>query len=136
VKLARYALGEVNGAIQQSKVQRDVIILSTRYTRERKNGGHTEVTIIAAVDRKPARLEPMTTMVELSAWAIDVEPSRTGLASTGRSPRDLPTLSTTSPTTVSSSQQQPYRITRDDTEHWNKLEDVLNTLIDVSTRKP
>lgn len=136
VKLARLALAEVNGAIQPPRVQRDVVILSTRVTRERKNGGHTEVTYIAAVDRKPARLDPMTTMVELSAWAIDVEPTRTGLTAPGRNPRDLPTLSTTSPTTVASAQQQPYRITRSDTEHWTKLEDVLNALIDVSTKKP
>lgn len=136
MKLARYALGEVGGAIQQARVQRDVVVIATRYTRERKNGGHTEVTIFAAVDRKPARLEPIATMVELSAWAIDVLPTRTGLSAPGRNPRDLPTLTTTSPMTVSSSQEQPYRITRGDTLHWNKLEDVLNSLIDISTKKP
>jgi hypothetical protein len=136
VKLARFALGEVKGAIQPAKVQREVIILSTQYTRERKNGGHTQITIIAAVDRKPSRLEPVATMVELSAWGIDVEPTSTRLVGTSNpSARDLPTLTTTSPRTMSSSQQQPYRITRSDSPHWTALEDVLNALIDISTKK-
>ena len=135
LKLVRFALGEVNGAIQPARVQRDVIVISTQYTRQRHNGGHTQVTIFAAVDRKPARLEPLTTMVELSAWGMDEQPSVTSLAGP-RGGRDLPTVTTTSPMSVTSSQQQPYRITRRDSLHWNQLEEVLNALIDVSTKKP
>lgn len=135
MKLARLALLEANGAIQPARLQRDIIVVSTQYTRERRNGGHTQITIIAAVERKPARLEPLTTMVELSAWAMDVQPGTTSLAGP-RGGRDLPTLTTTpSPMSVTSAQQQPYRITRSDTEHWNVLEEVLNALVDISTKR-
>lgn len=134
VKLVRFALGEVNGAIQPARIQRDVIVISTQYTRQRHNGGHTQITIFGAIDRKPARLDPLTTMVELSAWGMDEQPSSTRMAMVPGS--RLPTLQTTSPTTVASAQYQPYRITRGDTLYWSQLEDVLNALIDLSTKKP
>ena len=120
--------------MQQPRIQRELLIISTQYTRERKNGGHTQVTLIAAIDRKPARVDPVTTMVELSAWAIDIEPEVTQLVGP-RTGRDLPTLTTTSPLTMGTAQRQPYRVTRKENPlEWGQLEEVLNAFIDLTSK--
>ena len=131
VKLARYALGAIRGAIQPQQIQREVLLVSTQYTRQQRNMRYVQITIIAAIDRKMTEGAVPATMVELSAWAIDLPPQETALAG----PRgSLPTLTTTTPYTVSSSQLQPYRITRKDAEDWASLEEVLNSLMDLTAK--
>lgn len=130
-RLARYALGAVKGAIQPHRIQREVLLVSTQYTRQQRNTRYVQITIIAAVDRKMTEGPVPATMVELSAWAIDLPPQETALAGSRGS---LPTLTTSTPYTMSSSQLQPYRITRKDVEDWAALEEVLNSLIDLTSR--
>lgn len=128
VKLAQFALASIRGQPQTPRIQGPLVIVGSRYHRDRRNGGHTEITMIVAIDRTA---RDSITQLELSAWALEVQPERTALAPT---PRGLPTLTTTSPMTVSSSQQQPYPVTREDKEHWRALMDVLEALIEQGVR--
>jgi hypothetical protein len=127
VKLAQFAVGTIKGQPQTPRIQGPLVIVGSRYDRDRRNGGHIEVTMMVAIDRT---VRDSITRIELSAWAVEVQPERTALGGTGR----LPTMTTTSPTTVASIQQQPYRVTRDDTEHWRSVMVVLEALIQEGAR--
>lgn len=129
VKLAQFALASIKGTPETPRVQGPLIVVGTRYSRDRPNGGHIEVTVITAIDRT---VRDSITRIEVSAWAMDVEPTRTALAGP-RTGRDLPTLTTTSPTTISSSQQQPYRVTRDH-DHWPSVMEVVEAFVDKGAR--
>ena len=136
VRLAKFALGSVRGAVQPPQVQRDFILVSTEYSQNRPNGGHTQVTIIAAVHRKMTATTPAYTRVDLSAWGLDVEPTATRLAARpgARDNRDLPTLRTTSPAAMASSQRQPYRLTKSDSA-WIAVEEILDAFIEFGNAR-
>lgn len=124
----RFALGSTKGALQQPTVQGDAILLSARTSRERMNGGHREVSYLAAISRV---MRDSTTSIEISAWGLDIEPERVGLTATGRGTRDLPTITSSSPTTVSGSQRQPFRITVSDKIEWALLEEIVAAMLDT-----
>ena len=129
VKLAQFALTSIKGTPETPRVQGPLVIVGTRYSGDRPNGGHIEVTVITAIDRT---VRDSVTRIEVSAWAVDVEPDRTALAGP-RGGRDLPTLTTTSPTTVSFAQRQPYRVTPDH-EHWRSVVDVVEAFAEQGAR--
>ena len=130
LKQVRFALGVTKGALQPPRVQGPAILLSARTSRERPNGGHREVSYLAAVSRA---MTDSVTLVELSAWGIDVQPERTALMAPAGPPsaRTLPTITTTSPTTMSAIQQQPFRVTTDDKPEWAILEEILAAMLDT-----
>ena len=134
VKLARFAMGAVKGELQPSRFQRNQTLVMTQYTRRLHSGAQTRISLIAAIARKPTTTEPMTTSIELTAWAMDVQPdmNRLTMSGTGRSTTvgSTPTLRATS-----SAELQPYRLTRKNVEDWAALEEVMYALLDL-TAKP
>jgi hypothetical protein len=134
LKLARFALGTVNGMLQPRRVQRDHIVVSTRYLRTLHSGAQTEVSLIVAIERKRKGPDTSGTMLELSAWAIDVQPDHGVLAMTG-SGRGTRVSSAPMRQAVSSAQLQPYRLTRKDVADWRALEEVLYAILDHTAKK-
>lgn len=71
IALAVVAVGEVGGTLQAVQWHPTTAVLSTRYTRNRRGAGMSEVAIVATVARSvPDTLMPLT-LVELRAWAMD-----------------------------------------------------------------
>src|SRR5688500_10494262 len=70
VNLARFALQAIDGSLQMPRVRPRTTSVSTHYTTPRRGGGHTQVAIIAAVNRSAS--DSSRTIVELSAWLLDV----------------------------------------------------------------
>lgn len=126
VKLAQFALASLKALPEQPRIQGPLVIVGSRYSRDRRNGGIKEVTVIVAVDRT---VRDSMTRLEVSAWAIEMQPERTAMGGGGR----LPTLTTTSPTTMSSSQREPYRVSRDD-EDWKSVMEVVEAFVDQGAR--
>ena len=71
MSLTKRALGEIGGTLQAVEWHPGAAVLSTRYTRNRRGVGMSEVAIVATVARTvPDSLMPLT-LVELRAWAMD-----------------------------------------------------------------
>lgn len=130
VKLTRFALSTINGSIAQERTNRDRVLVSTQYTREGATF-HRQITIVAAVQRRPVGAQSDTTVVELSAWAVDqVEAVRTRTLSG----RPIPRLSSNAPI-GSSPQDRPYLVTETRSpEDWRTMQDVLRALVAVAPR--
>ena len=130
LKLARLAIGVVNGS-HLEKPERDKVLISTRYERERDKG-ITQVTIFASVIRKPSAADSGATIVELQAWAVDlIDEVRTKTLS-GRS---IPRLQSNAPI-GESAQHVPYLVTPSKMPlDWPRLEEVLAAFVAL-TRKP
>lgn len=131
VKLARFALSTINGSINQERTDKQRILVTTQYTREGATF-HTQVTIVAAVQKRQVGASSDTTVVELTAWALDhADAVRTKTLSG----RPIPRLSSNAP--IGSSQQdRPYLVTQSRLpEEWRKMEEVLVALVAIS-RKP
>ena len=126
IKLAQFALAAVKGLPESPRIQGPLVIVGSRYSRDRMDGGIKEVTVIVAIDRT---VRDSMTRIEVSAWALDMRPERTVMGGGGR----LPTLTTTSPTTVSSTQREPYRVSRDD-EDWRSVMEVVEAFVDQGAR--
>ena len=124
VKLAQFALGSIRGTPETPRIQGPLIVVGTRYSRDRPNGGQIEVTVITAIDRT---VRDSITRIEVSAWAVDIAPDRTAMGSTDS--RGLRPLSTS----VSSAQRQPYRVTRDH-DHWPSVMEVVEAFVDRGAR--
>jgi hypothetical protein len=71
IVLAKFALGEVDGTLQAIQWMPNAAVLSTRYTRNRRGVGMSEIAIIAAVGRQVADTARPLTVVEVRAWAMD-----------------------------------------------------------------
>lgn len=69
--LARFAMGEVDGTLQAIQWRPSAAVISTRYTRNRRGVGMTEIAIVAAVGRMVADTSRPLTLVEVRAWAMD-----------------------------------------------------------------
>lgn len=129
LKLARLAIGIINGS-HIEKPQRDKILISTKYERERDKG-ITQITIFASVYRKPSEVDSGATIVELQAWAVDlVDEVRTKTLSG----RPIPRLQSNAPI-GESTQHVPYLVTRSKTPlDWPRLEEVLAALVALSPK--
>ena len=130
VKLARFALSTINGSINQERSNRDRVLVSAQYTREGSTF-HRQVTIIAAVQKRPVGANSDTTVVELTAWAVDqVEAVRTKTLSG----RPIGKLQTNAPI-GSSPQDRAYLVTPSKSpEDWQTMQDVLGALVALSPR--
>ena len=130
LKLARLAIGVVNGS-HLEKPERDKVLISTRYERERDKG-ITQVTIFASVIKKPSPADSGATIVELQAWAVDlIDEVRTKTLSG----RNIPRLQSNAPI-GESAQHVPYLVTPSKMPlDWPRLEEVLAALVAL-TRKP
>ncbi len=131
LKLARLAIGVVNGS-HQEKPERDKVLISTRYERERDKG-ITQVTIFASVHRKPSAADSGATIVELQAWAVDLLDEVRTKTLSGRS---IPRLQTNAPI-GESAQHVPYLVTPSKMPlDWPRLEEVLAALVTISPKRP
>lgn len=129
MKLARFALSTINGSIKETPSSRRVLV-STEYTREGATF-HRQITIVAAVQRAPVGAQRDTTVVELSAWAVDqVEAKRTKTLSG----RPIPRLESNAPI-GSVAQDRPYLITESKApDDWRTMQDVLSALVALAPR--
>lgn len=131
IKIARYALGTINGAIREIP-NKERVLVSTQYTREGASF-HRNITIVASVHRKPVGAQADTTVLELSAWAVDqVEAVRTKTLSG----RPIPRLQSNAPI-GSVAQDRPYLITATKApDDWRTMQDVLGAIVALSRPKP
>lgn len=118
LKLAKFALGAIDGLQQLPQIRPKMTIVSTHYVRNRRGGGQTEVAVMVAVDRLPVDTVPVRTVVELRAWALDMAQQQT--AGQRRSGFPSTALSTNAPAL-----RRPRGITPADTLDWQSLTFVL-----------
>jgi hypothetical protein len=124
VKLAKYAMGAIDGTISLPRVRPKLTTVSTHYVRNRRGGGHTEVAVMAAISTEP---RDSVTLVELSAWALDMQQEQTYAQRRSRTPatplsQNAPALKT------------PRAITVADTSDWRALSDVLDAFVQGGAR--
>ncbi len=118
LKLAKFALGAVDGTVQLPQVRPEMTSVSTHYTRSRRGGGQTQVAIMVAIARRVADTLAPVTQLEVSAWALDMAqqpPSgqrRGGFSGTALS-NNAPAL------------RRPRAITPQDTVDFRALEHVV-----------
>lgn len=112
--LARFALGEVDGTLQAIQWRPNAAVLSTRFTRNHRGVGMSEIAIIAAVGRQVADTSRPLTLVEVRAWAMDSLAQR----------RQLGAAITTTGTVT----HRPRPITLADSTDWASVELVLAAL--------
>lgn len=130
LRLARVAIGIVNGS-HEERPQRDRVLISTRYERERDKG-ITQVAIFATVHRKSSAADSGATIVELQAWAVDLlDQVRTRTLSGRR----IPSLQSNAPI-GESAQHEPYLVTPSRTPlDWPRLEEVLHALVAIMPKR-
>src|SRR6185503_12597386 len=96
-------------------------VLSSRYTRNHRGVGMSEIAVVATVQRNvPDSLMPMT-LVELRAWAMDSMAVRRTIGANIESP--------------STRVHRPRPITFDDTEDWEPVEIVMRLLAQHGARR-
>jgi hypothetical protein len=121
VKLARFAMGIVDGVDELPQTRKEGVVVARRYTQSRRGGGHTDVAIIAIVQR-PERVATETTFVQLSAWALE---TRADLPMLAPRRRASPASAAADRPQVAMRPNQPRRITPSDTVNWAMLQLVL-----------
>jgi hypothetical protein len=112
--LAKFAMGEVDGTLQAIQWRPNAALVSTRYTRNRRGVGMSEIAIVAAVGRQVADASRPLTLVEVRAWAMDSLAQR----------RQLGAPITTTGTVT----HRPRPITLADSTDWIMVEYVLEAL--------
>ena len=125
VNLARFALQAIDGSLQMPRVRPRTTSVSIHYTTPRRGGGHTQVAIIAAVNRSTA--DSSRTIVELSAWLLDVAHQLTPAQRRAGIP-------TTAITTNAPVLNRPRLVTPADTAHYKSLEYVLESFVQHGAR--
>jgi hypothetical protein len=112
--LTKRALGEIGGTLQAVQWNPTNVVLSTRYTRNRRGAGMSEIAVVATVARSVADALMPLTLVELRAWAMDSMAVR----------RTLGAAIESSDTRV----HRPRPITREDVDDWESVEVVMRLL--------
>jgi len=128
VKLAKSALGSIDGTVQLPQIRPKLTTVSTHYTRNRRGGGQTEVAVMVAIDRTPMDTAAHLTVVELRAWALDMAQQQTAGQRRSGSPQTA--LSTNAPAL-----RRPRAITPVDTVDWQMLGYVLEALERLGARR-
>lgn len=119
--LTKRALGEIGGTLQAVQWHPGSAVLSTRYTRNRRGVGMSEVAIVATVARTVADSLMPLTLVELRAWAMDSMSVR----------RTLGDPIERSDTRV----HRPRPITFSDVDDWESVEVVMRLLSQHGARR-
>lgn len=125
VNLARFALQAIDGSLQMPRVRPRTTSVSLHYTTPRRGGGHTQVAIIAAVNRSAS--DSSHTIVELSAWLLEVAHQLTPAQRRAGIP-------TTAITTNAPALNRPRLVTPADTAHYKSLEFVLESFVQHGAR--
>lgn len=128
LKLAKYALAEIDGQVQLPQVRPKFVSVSTHYIRTRRGGGQTQVAIIAGLERQVADSSQPMTLVELRAWALDTQERVT--QSARRSGMPTTPLSLNAP-----AQKTPRAITAADVNDNGNLEIVYEAFVRLGARR-
>lgn len=128
LKLAKFALGTIDGSIGLPQIKPRITTVSTHYTRPRYGGGQREVAIIAAVDRVAESSVPPTTLVELAAFALDMAQAQTAAQRAARVPNTA--LSSNAPAL-----RRPVPVSQRDTVDWRSFEAVIEALVSVGGKR-
>jgi hypothetical protein len=128
LKLAKTAMTTIDGTLQLPTVRPTLTTVSTHYVRNRRGGGQTQVAVMAAIDRRVA--DPLTpiTVVQLSAWALDMPHQLTPAQRRAGIP--ITPITTNTPATP-----RPRAITMADTSDWRALEFVVEAFVKHGARR-
>jgi hypothetical protein len=118
VKLAKFALGAIDGTLQLPQIRSARTSLSTHYSRPRRGGGQTDVAVIAVINRSVHDTLAPVTAIEVGAWALDMAQQQS--SSQRRSGFPATALSTNAPAL-----RRPRAITVADTIDFRTLEYVI-----------
>jgi len=122
VKLAKVALGSIEGKVQLPRVRPQMTTVANHYLRDRDGGGQTQVAVIAAIDREVADTARPVTHVEVSVWVLEMPHQLT--AAQRRAGVPATPLTTNAPAI-----RHPRAMTAADTTYWKSLEYVVGTLV-------
>jgi hypothetical protein len=122
IAFTRNALAEAKGTVPSIQWNQDDALLATRYRKNSRGAGTSEITIAAAVSRRatpgpdPADARTgATTRVQLQAWAMDSIPQRAVIGGTGIS--------------TETSMRRPKPISRADSTDWAPVQRVLDAML-------
>ena len=121
LKLAKFALGSIDGTVQMPKTRPQMFTVANHYLRNRDGGGQTQVAVIAAVDRRVDPTKPVT-RVELSVWVLDIPHQLTPAQRRAGVP-------STPMTTNAPAIRHPRAMTPADTLYWRSLEYVAEAFV-------
>lgn len=121
VRLAKFAIAIVDGVDELPRARKEGIVIARRYTRPRKGGGQTDVAVIAIV-HQPSRDSTETTLIQLSAWALD---TRADLPQPQQRRVHPAAAVTAQRPPVAMRPNQPRRVTASDSTDWGMLQLVL-----------
>jgi hypothetical protein len=128
LKLAKLALGSIEGVVQLPKVRPQLVTVANHLLRNRDGGGQTQIAVIAALDRQVVDTARPVTMMELSVWVLDM-PHQLSPAQRRAGVPSTP-LTTNTPAF-----KQPRAMTPADTTYWRTLEDVVASMIQHGARR-
>lgn len=126
--LAKAALGSIEGVVQLPKVRPQLYTVANHVYRNREGGGQTQVSVIAAVDRRVRDATAPVTLIELSVWVLDMPHQLT--AAQRRAGVPATPLTTNAPAF-----RQPRAMTPRDTLHWRTLEYVVDALVSHGAKR-
>ena len=128
LKLAKFALGTIEGTVQMPKTRPQMFTVANHYLRNRDGGGQTQVAVIAALDRRVRDVLQPVTLVELSVWVLDIPQQLTPAQRRAGVP-------TTAVTTNAPRFKEPRAMTPSDTVYWRSLEYVADALVQHGARR-
>jgi hypothetical protein len=129
VRLAKFALGIVDGVDELPHTRKEGIVVARRYAHARKGGGQTDVAVIVIVQHRTPETAD-TTRIQLSAWALD---TRADLPIPQR--RVSPAAATFQRPPVAMRPNQPRRVTAADSTDWGMLQLVLDEFRRLGARQ-
>ena len=128
LKLAKVAMAAIDGSLQLPTIRPTLTTVSTHYIRNRVGGGQTQVAVMAAIDRRMADPLSPVTIVQVSAWALDM-PHQLSAAQRRAGVPATP-ITTNAPAIV-----RPRAITAADTTDWKSLEFVVEAFMKHGARR-
>jgi len=128
VKLAKFALGSIEGKVQLPRIRPQMTTVANHYLRDRDGGGQTQVAVIAAIGRQVADTAKPVTHVELSVWVLDMPHQLT--AAQRRAGVPSTPLTTNAPAI-----RHPRAMTEADTTYWKSLEVVVEAFAKHGARR-
>ena len=128
LSLAKAALGSIEGVVQLPRVRPQMYTVANHVYRNREGGGQTQVSVIAAVDRRVRDATAPASLIEVSVWVLDMPHQLT--AAQRRAGVPATPLTTNAPAF-----RQPRAMTPRDTLYWRSLEHVVDALVNYGAKR-
>jgi hypothetical protein len=135
VSLARFALREINGALQAPRFANGVTSVTTHYVRTRQDGGETRVAVVVEVSHKIVEPSMQLTAARLSAWALDYGSDFINRQAPAPSARRAPPLSASASSLNAPLNSRPRAITEADDYDLAEMLHVLDALVKLGARR-